>query len=165
MVLDVAAARALVEMSPEEEAVLASRRRPIVLLARRPGAPAAEAVAPRNRYLGLMLPYTPLHHLLLKEVERPLVLTSGNLSDEPIAYRDADAAARLSAIADALLAHDRPIHVRCDDSVVRVANGRPYPVRRSRGHAPEPLVVAPGFARPISRTAWRSASSNEMSSP
>jgi hydrogenase maturation protein HypF len=149
MVLDVAAARALVEMSPEEEAVLASRRRPIVLLARRPSAPVAAPVAPGNRYLGLMLPYTPLHHLVLKEVERPLVLTSGNLSDEPIAYRDADAAARLGPVADALLAHDRAIHVRCDDSVVRVANGLPYPLRRSRGHAPEPLVVAPGFALPV----------------
>jgi hydrogenase maturation protein HypF len=96
-----------------------------------------------------MLPYTPLHHLLLGAVGRPLVLTSGNVSDEPIAYRDEDAVARLGGIADAFLAHDRAIHIRTDDSVTRVFRGRPMPVRRSRGYVPEPIGVLPGFPRPV----------------
>ena len=93
-----------------------------MLLPRRPGTVAA-AVAPGNRALGVMLPYTPLHHLLLEAVGGPIVLTSGNLSDEPIAYRDEDAFERLAAIADAFLTHDRAIHIRTDDSVVRAWGG------------------------------------------
>jgi hydrogenase maturation protein HypF len=96
-----------------------------------------------------MLPYTPLHHLLLGLVGRPLVLTSGNVSDEPIAYRDHDALDRLSGIADAFLAHDRAIHIRTDDSVARAFEGRPQLVRRSRGYVPEPLTVQRGFPRPV----------------
>ena len=102
----------------------------------------APAVAPRNRELGVMLPYTPLHHLLAAAVGRPFVLTSGNVSDEPIAHADGDARARLAGIADAFLTHDRAIHMRVDDSVVRVAGARPLPVRRSRGYAPRPLTLA-----------------------
>lgn len=143
------AARLIADITREESAVLASRRRPIVLLRRRPEAPVAASVAPGNRQLGVMLPYTPLHELLLGEVGRLLVLTSGNLSDEPIAHRDEDALTRLDGIADAFLVHDRAIHVRCDDSVVRVVDGRDYPLRRARGYAPEPLTVDRPFARPV----------------
>ncbi|MDQ3752966.1 MAG: carbamoyltransferase HypF [Actinomycetota bacterium] len=134
---------------PEETAVLASHRRPIVIAARRAETLLADEVAPGNRYIGIMLPYTPLHDLLMRSVRRPIVLTSGNLSDEPIAHEDGDALERLGGIADAFLTHDRPVHVRCDDSVVRVVGGREYPIRRSRGYAPEPLEVPVPFARPV----------------
>ncbi|WP_339153821.1 carbamoyltransferase HypF [Actinomadura luteofluorescens] len=144
MVPDLEAARALCDLSEAEEALLAGPRRPIVLARRRPDAALADAVAPGNRAVGLMLPYTPLHHLLVTE---PLVLTSGNVSDEPIAYRDRDALERLAPIADAFLLHDRPIHTRTDDSVMRAFRGRPLPVRRSRGYAPEPIPIAAG--RPV----------------
>jgi hydrogenase maturation protein HypF len=96
-----------------------------------------------------MLPYTPLHHLLVAAVGRPLVLTSGNVSDEPIAYRDEDAVERLGAIADAFLTHDRAIHMRTDDSVARTVRGRPMLIRRSRGYVPEPVTVPGGFRRPV----------------
>ncbi|MCK2216423.1 carbamoyltransferase HypF [Actinomadura sp. ATCC 31491] len=103
--------------------------------------PVAPSVAPGNRSLGILLPYTPLHHLLLAELAEPLVLTSGNVSDEPIAHDDADALARLGGIADAFLTHDRPIHVRADDSVVRPVAGEVTVLRRARGYAPEPLPL------------------------
>jgi hydrogenase maturation protein HypF len=96
-----------------------------------------------------MLPYTPLHHLLLAAVGRPIVLTSGNVSDEPIAYRDDDALERLGGIADWFLVHDRPIHVRADDSVVRSFRGRELPLRRSRGFAPQPLGLPWPFPRHV----------------
>jgi hydrogenase maturation protein HypF len=105
-------------------------------------------VAPGNRDLGLMLPYTPLHHLLCAEVGAPIVLTSGNVSDEPIAYDDDDARTRLSHIADAFLQHDRRIHVRVDDSVARVFRGVPLALRRSRGYAPRPVSLPVVAARP-----------------
>jgi hydrogenase maturation protein HypF len=141
MAADPRMARLLAEVDDTEEALLTGPRRPIVLLRRRAGAPLAEAVAPGNRSIGVMLPYTPLHHLLVAE---PLVLTSGNVSDEPIAYRDDDALARLGGIADAFLTHDRPIHVRTDDSVTRIFRGRELPIRRSRGYAPVPLPLPRG---------------------
>lgn len=141
MVPGLDAARSLCELDALAESVLRSPRRPIVLAPRRAGAPVADAVAPGLPELGIMLPYSPLHHLLLGALRRPLVMTSGNLSDEPIAHEDADAVERLGPIVDALLAHDRPIHVRCDDSIARVAAGRVQLLRRSRGYAPEPLRV------------------------
>jgi hydrogenase maturation protein HypF len=95
-----------------------------------------------------MLPYTPLHHLLLAEMAGPLVMTSGNLSDEPIAHRDDEARARLGHLADVFLTHDRPIHVACDDSVVRPHRAGPMPIRRARGHVPTPIAVAPGEELP-----------------
>ncbi len=150
-------ARALCHVDDLAERLLTGRQAPVVLLERGPDsrgdpttAPAvAPSVAPGNRELGLMLPYTPLHHLLLDAVAAPLVLTSGNVSDEPLAYTDDDALARLSGIADAFLTHDRPIHVRTDDSVVRPWRDRALPVRRARGYAPEPIRCGPGFPRPV----------------
>jgi hydrogenase maturation protein HypF len=149
MVADLAAARRLCEVDKAAAALLTSGRRPIVLLPRRPGARIAAAVAPGNRHLGVMLPYTPLHHLLLAGVDRPVVLTSGNSSDEPIVYRDGEAAGRLSGIADAFLTHNRSIQIRTDDSVVRPFRGRETVIRRSRGYAPEPLRMRARFARPV----------------
>ncbi|MBV9164049.1 MAG: carbamoyltransferase HypF [Pseudonocardiales bacterium] len=149
MVADLDTAHELCMIDPMGERVLAGRRRPVVLLPRRPDAPVAPAVAPGNRSLGLMLPYTPLHHLLLRGTARPIVLTSGNVSDEPIAYQDDDARRRLTGIADAFLTHDRAIHMRTDDSVVRVFRCAELPVRRSRGYAPEPLTLARPVLRPI----------------
>jgi hydrogenase maturation protein HypF len=138
-------ARSLCAVDDVAADLLTSRRRPIVLLPKLPGSAIADPVAPGNRYLGVMLPYTPLHHLLLAHTGQPIVLTSGNSSDEPIAYEDGDAALRLKGIADAFLTHDRPIHIRADDSVLRPFRGRASIIRRSRGYAPEPLRVATGF--------------------
>ncbi len=134
---------------PAAAGLLTSPQRPIVLLPRRPGDGIAVSVAPGNRQLGVMLPYTPLHHLLLRAVAGPIVLTSGNVSDEPIAYDDGDARERLAPIADAFLAHDREIWTRTDDSVARAFRGRPVLLRRSRGYAPEPLEVPVRFTRPV----------------
>jgi hydrogenase maturation protein HypF len=141
MVADLATAAELCELDAAAVAALVCPRRPIVLSARRPGAPVAAAVAPGLPELGVMLPYSPLHHLLLEGVGRPLVMTSGNLTDEPIAHTDDDAVSRLGPLVDAILTHDRPIHIRCDDSVARVTGGRVQLLRRSRGYAPEPLRV------------------------
>jgi hydrogenase maturation protein HypF len=149
LVADLDAARRLCEVTDSAAAALASPGRPIVLLPRLPGDGMAAATAPGNRQLGLMLPYTPLHHLLIRAVARPLVLTSGNVSDEPIAYCDDDALARLGGIADAFLTHDRAIHVRTDDSVARVFRGRMVLLRRSRGYVPEPLTTPVPFPRPV----------------
>ena len=147
MAADLETAGDLCELDAAAEAALSSPRRPIVLAPRRPAAAVAAGVAPGLPELGLMLPYTPLHHLLLARFGRSLVMTSGNLSDEPIAHDDADAVGRLGPMVDGILTHDREIHIRCDDSVVRsLAAGPPLPgtqmVRRSRGHAPEPLALA-----------------------
>lgn len=151
MVPDLACARELCEVDEAAQLMLTDRRRPIVLLPRRPQAQLASAIAPHNRELGLMLAYTPLHELLLRATGAPVVLTSGNVSDEPIAYRDADAFERLAPIADAFLTHDRAIHTRVDDSVVRPpgdGTGASL-VRRSRGYAPQPLVVPWQWQRPV----------------
>jgi hydrogenase maturation protein HypF len=139
LVADIDAARRLVELDAGEAALLTSRARPIVLARRRPDADVAESIAPGAPDLGIMLPYTPLHHLLATDVGVPLVLTSGNLSDEPIAFDDADALRRLAPIADRFLVHDRPIATRTDDSVVRVVRERPLVLRRSRGYVPTSL--------------------------
>jgi hydrogenase maturation protein HypF len=146
---DLAAARRLCEADDAAAALLTGGARPIVLLPRLPGAAVAAAVAPGARQLGIMLPYTPLHHLLLRAVGRPIVLTSGNVSDEPIAYRDDDALGALGGIADAFLTHDRAIHMRTDDSVARAVGGRSMVLRRSRGYVPEPVTVRRGFPRQV----------------
>jgi hydrogenase maturation protein HypF len=139
------AAELLVVLDAAELHLLRSPARPIVLARRRDGAAVADAVAPGTSWLGVMLPYTPLHHLLAADVGAPLVMTSGNRSDEPIAVSDDDARDRLGEIADAFLAHDRPIHRRCEDSVVRAG----FPVRRSRGYAPGSLPLPIAAARPV----------------
>jgi hydrogenase maturation protein HypF len=149
MVPDLDTARRYSEVQPLEAAVLTSPRRPIVLLRKRQDDALAEAVAPRQGYLGVMLPYTPLHHLLMRQVARPLVMTSGNRSEEPIAYADSDAVHRLAGIADAFLMHNRPIHTRCDDSVTRVVLGRELLLRRARGYAPRPIRLATPCAIPL----------------
>jgi hydrogenase maturation protein HypF len=148
MAPDLDAAAALARLGQAERTLLLGRERPIVLAPRRAGAPVAAAVAPRTAELGVMLPYSPLHHLLAADTATTLVMTSGNVADEPIAYRDDDARERLTAIADHVLLHDRPIRTRTDDSVVRAVGGRPLLLRRSRGHVPEALalpVAAPGL--------------------
>lgn len=150
LVRDLDVARRYASIDDTEAAMLASPARPILLLRRLPGAPIAEAVAPGNPLLGLMLPYSPIHHLLLApvpggpgDVPDAMVLTSANRSDDPICFTDDDAAQRLPALCDAVLDHDRPIHVPCDDSVVRVVHdeqgAHELPIRRSRGYAPLPV--------------------------
>jgi hydrogenase maturation protein HypF len=150
MAADVAAARALVDLGPIEEALLCGRERPIVIAPHRADAAVAPAVAPRCAELGVMLPYAPLQHLLLAECGGPLVMTSGNVADEPIAYRDEDALARLGGIADLFVLHDRQIHVRADDSVVRAVPARaPVRLRRSRGFVPDSLRLPVHAAKPL----------------
>ena len=142
MAASVAAIRRHCLVSNEEEALLLSGRRPIVLLERRDDCVISRAMAPGVNTLGFMLPYSPLHHLLLKDLAGPLVMTSGNVSAAPICYDDREATKRLSKIADYFLLHTRRIHMRTDDSVVRVNGGREIILRRSRGYAPGPIRVA-----------------------
>ena len=149
MVADLEAAKQLCEINETEEKLLLSRRRPIVLLHEKAPRQVAEGVAPKEPTLGIMLPYAPLHFLLLEEFGSVLVMTSGNLSDEPIAYRDDEAQERLSGLADAFLFHNREIFMRCDDSVFRVVQNREIPLRRSRGYVPEPLKMPVDFERPV----------------
>ncbi len=130
------------EVSDEERELLTSHERPIVLLHRRPDSSISPLVAPANNYLGVMLPYTPLHYLLLEPADEfpiALVMTSGNYSEEPIATDNDEALERLGSLADAFLLHNREIHARCDDSVTRIFSGAELPVRRSRGYAPYPV--------------------------
>ncbi len=138
MAPDLLAARALIHVTAAHAALLGSPARPIVLAPRRPSG-IAESVAPRSSELGVMLPYSPLHHLLAADTGTTLVMTSGNVSDEPIAFDDEDAAERLAGIADLFLVHDRPIETRTDDSVARVTGDRPLLLRRSRGYVPASL--------------------------
>ena len=129
--------------------MLGSARRPIVLAPRRATGCVAPGVAPGLAELAIMLPYSPLHHRLMAAVGRPLVMTSGNLSDEPIAHTDSDAVDRLSPLVDGIVAHDRPIHIRCDDSVVRARDDWTQVLRRSRGYAPEPIRLPSPAPRPV----------------
>jgi hydrogenase maturation protein HypF len=146
MAPSLAVAESLVSLAPTARDLLIGPERPIVLAPRRPDAPVAVSVAPGAPELGVMLPYSPLHHLLLADSGETLVMTSANVSDEPIAYRDDDAPERLRGIADLFLVHDRPIQTRTDDSVVR-AVGRRTILRRSRGYVPAPIAL-PGAGTP-----------------
>ncbi len=142
MVAGVGEAERICVISPGECRLLTSPARPIVLLRARDASGIAPSVAPGLGWLGVMLPYSPLHHLLLRGHDGgpwALVMTSGNRSEEPIATDNTDAVRRLSAVADAFLVHDRPIQVRCDDSVTRLAGDGELPMRRSRGYAPLPV--------------------------
>ena len=149
MVASLEEAEAIAVLGEEERRLLMSVERPIVLAARRSGGPLAPEVAPHNPLVGVMLPYTPLHHLLMHDVRRPLVMTSGNLSEEPLAYRNGEALDRLAGIADLFLLHDREIETRCDDSVARVIAGAPTVLRRSRGYVPRSVAVSPRFDVPV----------------
>ncbi len=140
MAADLSTARSIVFVDPAEASLLTSRERPIVLLRKRPGVHVSDLVAPGNGYLGVMLPYTPLHRLLLEPGD-VWVMTSGNRSQEPIAYRNDEARERLADLADAFVMHDRDIHVPVDDSVVRILDGAELPIRRSRGYAPYPIAL------------------------
>ncbi|MBP8974252.1 MAG: carbamoyltransferase HypF, partial [Anaerolineae bacterium] len=149
MMPDLDAVRRVCAVSAMAARALQGSERPIVLLPLLPGGPIAPEVAPSLRELGVMLPYTPLHHLLLEQTPGfplALVMTSGNFSEEPIATDNDDALARLGPLADAFLLHNRAIHIRCDDSVVRASEGGVLPLRRSRGYAPYPVPLP--FASP-----------------
>jgi len=151
MFADLEAVERQAVLGMDEGDALRRRDRPIVVVARRAESTLAPSLAPGQSTVGALLPYTPLHHLLLERAEgtpSALVMTSGNRSEEPIAAEDEDARRGLGDIADAFLFHDRPIHQRCDDSVQRLFRGADYPLRRARGHVPEPIELA-AAARPI----------------
>lgn len=135
------AVREQCHVSAVEEQLLTSTARPIVLLAKQAAYNLADSIAPNNPCVGMLLPYAPIHFLLLKP-DDIWVMTSGNVSDEPVAYQDSDAISRLSAIADYFLVHNRDIHCRVDDSVVRAVFDKPYFLRRSRGYVPQPIKLA-----------------------
>ncbi len=141
MVPDLSAARAAARIGRADEAILASPSAPILLAEGRRGSPLSRHVSPGLSTVGIFLPYTPLHHLLLRRTGRPLVMTSGNATDEPIAIGNGEATSRLGGIADLFLLHDREILQRADDTVVRRVGRAPYPIRRARGAVPSPVVV------------------------
>ncbi|MEI8345296.1 MAG: carbamoyltransferase HypF, partial [Candidatus Omnitrophota bacterium] len=143
MVGDLMMARRLCVVSEAEAAALESSAAPIVLMEKRRGGVVAAAAAPNNPFLGVMLAYTGVHHLLLRHLGAPIVATSGNLSEEPIVTDEEEALARLGKIADVFLVHNRPIVRHVDDSVIRIAAARQQMIRRARGYAPLP-VRAPG---------------------
>ena len=149
MVPSLAAARKLSQLSPEEERLLCSAEAPIVLVRRRLGAKLANEVAPRSPLLGLLLPYSPLHFLLLRSVAQPLVMTSGNLAEEPIAIGNDEAVRRLRGVADLFLVHDREIATRADDSVARIVDHEPLVLRRSRGYVPRAIRLLRPVKRPV----------------
>ena len=149
MAVDLTEATRLGRLAETDRQLLGSPARPIVLVPAHLGAGLARAVHPGTDQVGLFLPYTPLHHLLLRTLARPLVVTSGNRSEEPIAIDDADALTRLATVADGFLQHDRPIRSRYDDSVVRTIDGCRVTVRRARGYAPDPLPLPVPADRPV----------------
>jgi len=128
-------------LTSKEDELLLSVPRPIVLLKKIGGKDLAWSVVHSNKYFGIMLPYTPVHHLLMRYINKPLVMTSGNFSDEPIVYKDDDALLRLRSIADYFLLHNREIYIRCDDSVTRVWAGKEYIIRKSRGYVPGEMLL------------------------
>ena len=157
MVPDVATANIFCKISPQEKRLLQSNKSPIVLLSKRSHCPVSSEIAPNYNTFGVMLPYTPIHHLLLNVISKifgrdqptVLVMTSGNLSEEPIAYSDEDARKRLFVIADSLVGHNRDIHTRCDDSIVTMTEAGVQILRRSRGYVPESLMMNFQFPLPL----------------
>jgi hydrogenase maturation protein HypF len=149
MVRDAAAADVRCFVSPTERLLLESPARPIVLMARRPGDGVTDTVAPAQRMLGVMLPSTPLHHLLVRALDRPLVMTSGNRRGEPVITDETSAFVALGRVADLFLVHDRAIAARCDDSVVHVVTGAAQALRRSRGYASRCVALAELTTRPV----------------
>lgn len=149
MVRDMHQVRQLCQVNFEEEILLTSVMNPIVLLKIKHPGLVANSVAPGQQTMGMMLPGTPLHHLLMREAGGVLVMTSGNISDEPIAYRDEDAFYRLKGVMDFCLTHDRPIHMRTDDSVTRIFKGEELLVRRAKGYAPSPIRLSEPFIKPV----------------
>jgi len=149
MINDLDTIKQLCYVNKKEETLLSSPQRPIVLLRKKVKYVIADNVATDNNYLGVMLPYTPLHYLLIAESNAPLVMTSGNPSNEPIVYNDNNALLKLSAIADYFLVHDRDIFMRCDDSVVKVVEDKEMIIRRSRGYAPFPVRLQYAFPKPV----------------
>ncbi|MBN8570133.1 MAG: carbamoyltransferase HypF [Ignavibacteria bacterium] len=129
------------EVSGEEERLLLSVQSPIVLLKKKENNLISEDISKENNYYGVMLPYTPLHHLLMKKLNTPIVATSGNISDEPICITNEESFEKLNSIADFFLTHDRKIVRQVDDSVVRVIKNKPFMIRRARGYAPYPLIL------------------------
>ena len=149
MVRSLEDAHALAELSPQEAALVMSVERPIVLARRKAETALAGGIAPNNPLIGIMVANTPLHDLLLKAAGVPLVMTSGNLAEEPIVIDNNDALVRLRGIADLFALHDRDIVTRCDDSVARIIDGNPVVLRRARGYVPRPIAVSRPFPAPI----------------
>lgn len=149
MVQDLPEAARVARLDDDERKLLTSVERPIVLALRHGRSPLAPEVAPNHPLVGVMLPYTPLHHLLMQQVGRPLVMTSANLSDEPLAYGNVEALQRLGTIADLFLMHNREIETRCDDSVARVIDGAPVVFRRARGYVPRGISVPARFDQTV----------------
>ena len=153
-------------MSEEERELLESAARPIVILRKRQDGALSKSISPNNNYIGAMLPYTPMHHILMRLIRGPVIATSGNLSEEPICIDEHEAISRLGQIADAFLVHNRRISRQADDSVVRMAAGRPMLIRRSRGYAPAPITskikmpVILGFGAQLKSTAALSIGSS-----
>ncbi len=142
MVRDLKEAERLCQLTELEKSLLLSPERPVVLAKRRPGSGVSPGVAPGNNYLGIMLPYTPLHQLLLAQAPPALVMTSGNLSEEPLVFTNEEARTKLSSLTDAFLMHNRDIQVPVDDSVVRpMGEERAVPLRRARGFVPQPITL------------------------
>ncbi len=149
MVKDVRQARMIVRVGAAEKKRLLAEDRPIVVLRKKHKKTVAPSVSPDNGFLGIMLPYAPLHFLLFTFIDFPLVMTSGNLSDEPIAHTNQDAFTRLGKLCDYFLVGNRDIHIRCDDTVTRVRQGKEYILRRSRGIVPNPVLLNENFHTPI----------------
>ena len=149
MVRDIETAKRLCYVNKDEEKLLKTTIHPVVLLRKRPDCPVAEDVAPCQKYHGIMLPYTPLHHLITAESGLVLVMTSGNVSSEPIVYQNKEAFERLKNIADFYCIHNREIHIRTDDSVSRIWRGNETVLRRARGFAPFPLLLNFNFKERI----------------
>jgi hydrogenase maturation protein HypF len=146
---DMDSAKAETDINRAEERALNSIERPVVIVKKKETTSLADAVSPGNSTVGIFLPYTPLHHLILRKLKKPVVATSANITDDPIVKDEKEAFSRLPNVADVILAHNRDIIRRCDDSVVRIMAERQVPIRRSRGFAPVPVIVPFRFREPV----------------